>query len=427
MKIKAVTRPRKDKQGKVPIYVRIADAGRTRYVSIGLKIKPRYWNKKKGEVRKNDYCDARHLNKIIRDKITTIRNDAYQMKASNKLVNADAVKTRAKSKQVSGDFIAYAKKFAERKHRVNVQTGRRYDGIVSKLESYTGGELSFRELTVTWLKEYMDWLSNVRNNKANTVHANLRAIRAILYAAIREDIFPQERNPFFKITLKQPKVSKTKLIASEVKAFSKQETISEFQKLAKNLFLFSFFTCGMRFRDVATLKNKHVSGTHITYQMNKTGNAQHVEIYPAAERIIDNYRRGGGPEDFVFPLIDVDKVLRNLLPVDDKLTVADLSFGEAPTGPQQKIQRELDRDISSKNAYLNKELKIVAKRAGIAKNISFHVARHSYADIAREKKADLHQLSKSLGHSSLKVTENYLQSLGNEASNEAALTVYEEF
>ena len=428
MKIKAVTRPRKDKQGKVLIYIRIADAGKTRYLSTGLKVKPRHWNKKKGRVRTNDYSDAKHLNKIIQDKAKSLRDEAYQLKANNQTLNADIIKQRAKSKDLAGDFIIYATLFAERKRRVNVQTGRRYDAIVSKLESYTGGNLPFKELTVTWLKDYMDWLATERGNKANTIHSNMRAIRAILYAAIGEDLYPQERNPFFKLTLKQPKVSKTKLSSKEIKAFAKEEPRTDFQELAKDLFLFSFFVQGMRFRDVAMLRYSNITDSHIIYEMNKTGNAQSVEISPPAKAIIAKYRRVDSiPQDFMFPLIDVDKVLRNLIPVDDELTVANLTFDEAPTGKQQEIQKELDRDISSKNAYVNKEIKEVAKEAEISKNISFHVARHSYADIGRSKNADLHQLSKSLGHSSLKVTENYLSSLGNDATNGAAKTIYKEF
>jgi site-specific recombinase XerD len=427
-KVKAVLRGYTNKAGEQTVYLRIYEDGEKRYVSTGIKMKPRFWNKRKGRVRKNDQYDEEDLNKIIKDKEKAIEDEAWERKAGGERVNADILKKKAKQEDTSGDYIQYAKKFADRKRRKNVQTGRRYDAIVSKLESYTGGTLKFKDITVTWLKDYMDWLATERGNKANTIHSNMRAIRAILYAAIDEDLFPQERNPFFKLTLKQPKVSKTKLTVLEIKAFSGQETTSDFQELAKDLFLFSFFTQGMRFRDVAMLKYKYLTDTHIVYEMNKTENAQSVEINPAAKAIIEKYRRADGKaEDFVFPLVDADKVLRNLKLVDEDLTVADLEFSEATSQKEIKIQKELDRDVSSKNAYVNKEIKKVATAAEIPKKISFHVARHSYADIARSKNADLHALSKSLGHSSLKVTENYLQSLGNDSTNEAAQTVYEEF
>ena len=426
MKIKAVTRPNKDSQGQVPIYIRISDANKTRYVSTGLKVKPSWWKKRPGRVRKNDYVDADHLNKIIADKEKEIRDQAYELKAGEQPVNAEIVKK--KTKNPTGDFISYAKQFTERKRRKNVQTGRRYDAIVSKLVEYSGGKLPFKDITVSWIKDYEDWLATERENKANTIHSNLRAIRAILYSAIEEGLYPQELNPFFKLKLRQPKVTKSKLSPEEIKAFSDQSTESDFQELAKDLFLFSFFAQGMRFRDVAMLRNRNVANGTIRYEMNKTGNDISVEVHPPAKKIIEKYQPSkGDPFDFIFPLIDVKKILRNLLPTDDSLTVKDLAFREAPTSNQQKIQRELDRDISSKNAYVNKEIKKVAKAAGISKTVSFHVARHSYADIARVKKADLHELSKSLGHSSLKVTENYLDSLGNNTSNSAAKTVYEDF
>ena len=422
---------RKDRakdDGRCPIYLRITENRKSKFVSTGVAIKPKYWNKSRREVRQNDYYNADHINKIIRDKIKEVRDEAYRLKAADQPISADIIKRKAKNSESYGCFISYAKKFADRKRRVNVQTGRRYDAIVSKLRKYTGDTLSFNDLTVTWLKEFSDWLATERKNKANTIHSNLRAIRAILYSAIEEGLFPQEKNPFFKLKLKQPKVSKTKLTAQEIKKFAKQQTDSTFQELARDLYLFSFFTCGMRFRDVATLKYKNLNGTHIHYEMNKTGNAQIVEIFPTARDILNKYKkRKASSEDFVFPLVDVEKILGKLKHVDKKLTVADLAFDEAPTGKQQKVQKQLDRDISSKNAYVNKEIKKLARRAEIGKKISFHSARHSYADIARGKNANLHHLSKSLGHSSLKVTENYLSSLGNEVSNSAAKTVYEEF
>ena len=37
-----------------------------------------------------------------------------------------------------------------------------------------------------------------------------------------------------------------------------------------------------------------------------------------------------------------------------------------------------------------------------------HIARHSFANIARQKKANVYDISKALGHSSLKITESYL-------------------
>lgn len=64
---------------------------------------------------------------------------------------------------------------------------------------------------------------------------------------------------------------------------------------------------------------------------------------------------------------------------------------------------------------INKYLKELATKAQIAKKITTHTARHSFADIARQKTDNIYNLSKTLGHSSIKVTEAYLASFDQAA------------
>ena len=64
-------------------------------------------------------------------------------------------------------------------------------------------------------------------------------------------------------------------------------------------------------------------------------------------------------------------------------------------------------EISSKTASYNKLLKDIAGLAEIDKPISSHTARHTFADLARQGNANLYNLSKTLGHSSLDITERY--------------------
>jgi integrase len=64
--------------------------------------------------------------------------------------------------------------------------------------------------------------------------------------------------------------------------------------------------------------------------------------------------------------------------------------------------------VGSKLAYINKYLKEVAKYCGIFKNLSTHVARHTFTDLALEaSNGNIYQVQKSLGHTSVKTTEIY--------------------
>ena len=70
--------------------------------------------------------------------------------------------------------------------------------------------------------------------------------------------------------------------------------------------------------------------------------------------------------------------------------------------------------ISSANAYINKDLRKLAKLAGIDKKISFHSARHSWAVRALQRGMRIEYVSKIMGHASVKQTEVYAQIVNEE-------------
>lgn len=76
------------------------------------------------------------------------------------------------------------------------------------------------------------------------------------------------------------------------------------------------------------------------------------------------------------------------------------------------IRKRFNKKGSS-NALVNKNLKIIAKKLNLP-SINFHMARHTFAYQARMKGFDIFLISKALGHSSLSVTEKYLQRFEND-------------
>ena len=86
---------------------------------------------------------------------------------------------------------------------------------------------------------------------------------------------------------------------------------------------------------------------------------------------------------------------------------------------------KLRRRISSRNVVVNQNLKKLAKIAEIEdEGLSFHVARHSFADYARRQSGDLYAVSKSLGHASLQVTQNNLNSFDKDAVDKLANDIW---
>jgi integrase len=81
------------------------------------------------------------------------------------------------------------------------------------------------------------------------------------------------------------------------------------------------------------------------------------------------------------------------------------------------------------NSRVNGALKRLAPKAAPALDadgLTFHIARHSYADLARRSGGQLHDVSKALGHSSLATTPAYRASFDREAADRLAGAMWAE-
>ena len=119
------------------------------------------------------------------------------------------------------------------------------------------------------------------------------------------------------------------------------------------------------------------------YTMNKTDTIKNIKLSPKAILILKHY--GYEKKGFVFPFL-TDEIVK--------------AAGE-----------KFNKKIQAVTSLVNKNLKEFAEHNGINKNISTHVARHSFADNARKASGDIYAISKALCHSKIAVTENYLASL----------------
>ena len=150
------------------------------------------------------------------------------------------------------------------------------------------------------------------------------------------------------------------------------------------MFLFSYYTRGMSFVDLAHLKKKDIQGGVLTYVRRKTGKVLHIELLPEMIMIIRRYASEVKDSPYLFPLLAKDGA-----------------------GYESALRLQ------------NKRLKRVAKILGLNVKLTTHVARHSWATIARDKGVDIETICEALGHSSILVTRIYLAELNSSIINEA--------
>ena len=70
-------------------------------------------------------------------------------------------------------------------------------------------------------------------------------------------------------------------------------------------------------------------------------------------------------------------------------------------------------------AKVNKHLKLICKELKLPLNLTTYVARHSYATVLKRAGVSTSIISESLGHSSERITQTYLDSFNNEQINHA--------
>jgi site-specific recombinase XerD len=277
-------------------------------------------------------------------------------------------------------------------------TLRKYKVTYKKLCKYFGDKpFYFESFNLSFLHEYESVLKS-DGLSTNTVSKEMAVLKAVLFRAIREGYCQLEKNPFFNYKLRFTKSTKEKLDIDEIRRIEKLEFPKTNQLFhVKNVWLFSLYNGGVRFGDLCRLKWTNIIDNRLVYTMNKTSITKSFQLFPQAQEILNSYK-SDNPDNYIFPLLN-----NNIL--YDEFTVL--------------------RAITSQNAIYNKYLKTIARLAGINKNLSMHVSRHSFADIARKKGLGVYTISKALGHSSLKETETYLQCLDQSSVDESISTIFD--
>jgi len=376
---------KKEGENKVPVYIRITHRRKPKYISLGIKVDPKKdWDESRLRVKKS-YPNYARVNNFIAIKVAEAEKYALDLETNTIAPSPFRIKESITEKKTGQEcFIKFANARVKQFEQTGkVRTAAKYKAIINKLERYLKGRtFNFEHFDVAFLYDYENHLKSIGNG-TNTIHNNLKSLRAILYIAIQENKFPQEKNPFFRFKLKSAPGKKDRLTVEEIDKIAEIELKADTNLFhSRNAFLFSFYCAGIRIGDLLQLKWKNVEDG-LNYQMGKTKKFRRLKLVRQAQAILKLYRNPSTQlEHYIFPFLDNETDYSN--------------------------PKYLMNQVSSKTTIINKNLKELAKKTKITKNISSHIARHSFADVARKKGIELYDISKALGHSSLSITEHYL-------------------
>lgn len=378
---------RPKKNGKCSVKIKITYNRRRMYFSTGIDLTTKdfeqtFYGKRKTKQQKENKTKVEYLeNKASRiiDNLNVFSFDAFK---------DNFLDQRNTSNSVSFAFDKYINKL---KLENRIGTAVSYECAKKSIEKYNK-DLSFAEVTPTFLKKYEIWMLENKNS-ISTVGIYLRSLRAVYnLQKIDKSAYPfgKGNNKYIIPTSKNTKKALT--IEEIGKIYSFEVEPKSIKEMAKDYWLFLYLSNGMNVKDFCLLKWKNIKDRTLTYHRAKTKRSQResksITVALKSESL-EIIRKWGQPsinkEAYVFPHIKE----------------------EMNATQKRATYQQLTKII-------NKHIKQIAKEIGIEKNVTTYYARHSFATVLKRSGAKIEMISELLGHSSVNVTESYLDSFEND-------------
>ncbi|HLV47080.1 MAG TPA: site-specific integrase [Flavobacterium sp.] len=385
-----VTKQQKNDMGAV--FARVTVNGRKTEISLKTKVLPKNWDISKGKAKgRND--DIIKLNNHI-ERVRSLITDCYhQLIQQRQEVTVEAVKSLylGEDKEEGMTLI----KLSE--YHKQVETGRlapgtlkNYTTTVSYLKrfirkQYKKEDVYLEKLNYKFMLDFENFLHNhkptdhQRPMNNNGVMKHLERLKKLANMAVTMDWL--EKDPFSKYRLRFEKVERGHLSKEELTVLEKKKFSIERLQSVLDMFLFSCYT-GLAYIDISKLSHEHIckgidGKDWLMTKREKTNVLVKVPLLPQATQLIYKYKNhpSAVANERLFPVIS--------------------------------------------NQRMNAYLKEIADICNIRKNLTFHLARHTFATtVTLSNGVPIESVSKMLGHTSIRTTQIYAKVVEHKLSED---------
>jgi integrase len=374
--------------------IRVCKDGKKKYLSLGVSVLPQFWDFEKNKPKRSCPNKA-HIEKIIADKGKEYSDQILDFQAENKQFTATTliatVNKPVLSRTVGDSSLAHIKSLKEQKRKGYART---FSELYNSLIEFNGHlDIYFSDIDIAWLRRYEMWQRG-QGLLENTIGKRFRTLRVLYNLAIDGNLVKRDLYPFhaFKVSKLHQETAKRAISKKDIQRVINYPTDDPYTRLALDLFAFGYLMGGINFGDMAYLKNSDVVDGRLVYIRRKTHKLIRLPLQPKAWEIIERNRSPFWDDsDYIFPI-----------------------FSDFHKTEQQRENR-LHKVLSS----VNKRLKLIGKELGIPIDLTTYVARHSFATVLKRSGVSTSLICESLGHSSEKVTQYYLDSFENSQNDEA--------
>ena len=267
-----------------------------------------------------------------------------------------------------------------------IRTSETYTAALNSFMKFRyGQDILLCEIDSDMMMLYEAWLKS-KGICPNTVSFYMRILRAVYNRAVEKELIEQ-KYPFRHVYTGIDKTVKRAVPLKVIKYIKELDlTLKPHLDYARDMFLFSFYTRGMSFVDMAYLRKSDLKNGILTYRRKKTSRQLTVKWEKCMGEIVNKY--------------ETYSDMQYLLPI---------------------ITRCADERIQYRNAIsrINIALKEIARLVGLTHPLSMYCARHAWASIAKSKNIPLAVISEGMGHDSEETTRIYLASLDTNVVDKA--------
>lgn len=364
-----------------------------RQIHTGYKLLPREWDEKRkkiifppdiGESRRR-YLDS--LTGSVIEDTRLLKNIILRLECASVSYTAEDVVSTYRSSADNRCFMLFARDLVGQLKRIGKRcTAETYSTAVNSFARFRKGRDIFMDnMDSDLMTAYETYLKSI-GICPNSISFYMRNLRAIYNRAVDKGLTDQ-RNPFKHVYTGIDKTVKRAVPIDVIRQIRDLDlTLFPVMDYARDIFMFSFYTRGMSFVDMAFLKKSDLRNGILSYRRHKTNQQLLIKWEMPMQKLVDKYDTTGSP--YLLP------VLKN----DGKDEI---------------------RQYKNEAHRINRSLKKIGELLGLAIPLTTYVARHGWASIAKSKNIPIATISEAMGHDSETTTRIYLASLDTSAVDNA--------
>lgn len=375
--------------GQLPIYVRLTVDGKRLEFSTKKFVENSKWSSELSKM-KGTTEGARSINSYLDLMKTKVFNAQIELMHRNENLTIENFKEKLLGTEQRQRMLIPI--FQDHNNKIKELVGKEYaPGTLERYKTslshtieflqwkYKVSDIEINKIDHAFVTDYEFWLQSVRNCANNTAVKYIKNFSKIIKLCLANDWL--DKNPFANYKSKVKEVERVYLSEEEIQNIINKDFKTERLSLVRDIFLFSCFT-GLAYIDVKNLTKSHISigidgEKWIFTHRQKTETASKIPILPVTQMIIDKYadHPKSNNEDKLLPILTNQKM----------------------------------------NAYL----KEIAGVCEIEKELTFHIARHTFATtVTLTNGVPIESVSKMLGHKNLRTTQHYAKVLDKKVSED---------